>query len=145
MAAYRQQNLPTPLTALIGHEHEMAEISALLRRSDIRLVTLTGSGGTGKTRLAIQVIADLSNSFSDGVFFVDLAPINHPLLISGAIAQVLGIQADSGQMLIQNLNLSPLAKHSVNDSKECNEAFLTLAILKKAFSIYQSRSRGGGG
>jgi predicted ATPase len=96
-------NLPAPATSLIGREHEIATVSALLRRDDVRLVTLTGPGGTGKTRLALQVAAELQDSFPDGVWFVDLAPIGDPNLVTLAIAQALGVREIAGQPLLERL------------------------------------------
>ena len=69
----RLNNLPTQPTPFVGREREVAEISHLLRRADVRLLTLTGTGGTGKTRLGLQSAADLIDEFEDGVFFVALA------------------------------------------------------------------------
>jgi predicted ATPase len=91
----RSTNLPAQPTALIGREQEVADLCALLRRQDVRLVTLTGPGGTGKTRLGLQIAAELLDSFADGVFFVDLAPISDPELVVTTIAQALGETASS--------------------------------------------------
>jgi class 3 adenylate cyclase len=84
-------NLPVQLTPLIGREKEVAMAAQLLRRNDVRLLTLTGPGGTGKTRLGLQVAAELSDQFTDGVFFVNLAPINDPALVLFTIALTLGV------------------------------------------------------
>lgn len=103
VAVRSHQYMPTPLTALIGRERELVEISTLLQGADVRLVTLTGPGGAGKTRLGIQVIAELRDHFADGGFFIDLAPVNHPTLVSATIAHALGLPAESGQTLIEHL------------------------------------------
>ena len=83
-------NLPIPLTALIGREREVAAVKALLLES--RLVTLTGSGGVGKTRVALQVAKDLQSAYVDGAWFVDLAPLRSPELVANEIASTLSIQ-----------------------------------------------------
>src|SRR5262249_51682311 len=88
----RLHDLPVPRSRLIGREEELATAEQLLLRSDVGLVTLTGAGGTGKTRFALQIAADLADRFRDGVFFVTLAPIGDPGLVPSTIARALGIQ-----------------------------------------------------
>ena len=83
----RETHLPRPLTRLIGRDAERREIVGLLREERVRLLTLTGPGGVGKTRLAVQVAADLVEDFSDGVWFVDLSPLEDPALVPATIAQ----------------------------------------------------------
>jgi predicted ATPase/class 3 adenylate cyclase len=97
------QNLPLQPTPLIGREREVEAVRDLLRREEVRLLTFTGAGGTGKTRLALQVAADLLDDFADGVFFVVLAPISDPELVAVTIAQVLGVQASAGRPLRESL------------------------------------------
>jgi predicted ATPase/class 3 adenylate cyclase len=90
-------NLPMQPTPFIGREREVATVCALLRRPEVRLLTLTGPGGMGKTRLGLQVAAELADQFADGVFLVPLAPISDPDLVASAIIQTLGISDLSGQ------------------------------------------------
>lgn len=99
----RPTNLPSQPTALIGRELEAAAACAFLRRPDVRLLTLTGPSGAGKTRLALQVAADLLEEFADGVFFVPLGSISDPTLVAFAIAQALGVRESVGQSLQNNL------------------------------------------
>jgi predicted ATPase/class 3 adenylate cyclase len=97
----RPHNLPTQATPFLGREREVTEAAALLRSSDARLVTLTGPGGTGKTRLALQVAAELLDAFPDGVFFVPLAALRDPELVPSAIASALGLRDQAGQTPVQ--------------------------------------------
>src|SRR5258708_22797801 len=71
-------NLPAYLTPLIGREQEVQVACALLQRPEVRLLTLTGPGGVGKTRLCVQISTEVLNDFADGVSFVSLAPISDP-------------------------------------------------------------------
>ncbi len=84
--------VPVPPTPLIGRGVEVLAVSAMLRQTDVRLVTLTGAGGTGKTRLAIAVGEELRSEYEDGVFFVDLSALDDPELVPATIAGVLGVR-----------------------------------------------------
>ncbi|HLZ72204.1 MAG TPA: hypothetical protein VKV26_20050, partial [Dehalococcoidia bacterium] len=90
----RPNNLPLQLTSFVGREPELAALTALLGQH--RLVTLTGPGGTGKTRLALAAAAEALVTFPDGVCFVDLAPLGDPASVPSAVAQALGVQEQPG-------------------------------------------------
>jgi len=94
-------NLPQQLTSFIGREREQAEIATLLARSS--LLTLVGAGGIGKTRLSLQVGADLMDEFPDGVWLVELAAIADPRLVPQAVASVLGVKEEPGRPVIEAL------------------------------------------
>src|SRR5690348_4184206 len=90
-------NLPIQLTPLLGREREVAEACDLLRRPGERLLTLTGTGGIGKTRLGLAVAAGLLGVFADGAYFVSLAPISDPGLVVPTIAETLGLRETGDQ------------------------------------------------
>lgn len=94
-------NLPAQLTSFIGRAREIHEVEQLLSKE--RLVTLSGPGGSGKTRLALQVAAQMTASFQDGVFFVALAPITDPDLVAATVAQALGIPETAGRSIVDHL------------------------------------------
>jgi len=92
-------NLPEPATPMLGREHELEAVRELLGRSDVRLVTLSGPGGTGKTRLAIDAARSVRDRFPSGAYFVPLAPVRDPALVPAAIAETLGVQQREGKSL----------------------------------------------
>jgi len=96
-------NLPLQPTLLVGREGEVAEVAERLGGEEVRLLTLTGPGGTGKTRLALQAGADLLEEFDDGIFFVSLATITDPELVPSTIAGSLGLRESAGQSLTETL------------------------------------------
>src|SRR6266540_1928512 len=102
LESYRH-NLPPQATPLIGREAEVAAVCEMLRRDDTRLLTLTGPGGTGKTRLALQAAAELLDDFHDGVFFVPLAPIRDRQFVAGALAQALGVKELGDRSLAEQI------------------------------------------
>jgi predicted ATPase len=104
-------NLPVPLTSLIGREQERAAACTLLRRPEVRLLTITGTGGIGKTRLALQVATDLLADFADDVCFVSLAPVSDPDLVVATITQTLGLKDTGGQPLLGLLKASLSDNH----------------------------------
>jgi predicted ATPase/transcriptional regulator with XRE-family HTH domain len=96
-------NLPAQPTPLLGRDEAARTVVALARRVDVRLVTLTGSGGVGKTRLAIQVASDLLDGFPDGVWFVRLSRLTDPSLVIPTIAETLGLKEVGGQPIVETL------------------------------------------
>jgi predicted ATPase len=95
-------NLPAQLTKFVGRDGELAGVKQHLLRPDVHLVTLTGPGGIGKTRLALQAAEEMASHFAGGVYYVPLASVSDPKLIAAAIAQTLGLRESGGQ--------SPLAR-----------------------------------
>jgi predicted ATPase/class 3 adenylate cyclase len=109
--ASRPNNLPVQPTPLVGREREVAEIVERLREEQARLLTLTGPGGTGKTRLALQAGADLLEEFDDGVFFVSLAAVTDSELVPPTIAKPLGVKESAEQSLEESLEAYLQQKH----------------------------------
>lgn len=96
-------NLPVQITSLVGREQEMAAAAALLSREDVRLLTLTGPPGIGKTRLAIQIADSILARFPDGTFFVDLSPVSDPAMVIPVVAHALGLRHMGKQNTLDGL------------------------------------------
>jgi predicted ATPase/class 3 adenylate cyclase len=94
-------NLPVRLTTFVGRERELEQVTQLMESA--RLVTLTGPGGTGKTRLALRAASEMLDRFVDGVFFVELAPISDPQLVPGVIGTALGIREEGPRPILETL------------------------------------------
>lgn len=110
-AAHPVSTLPVQRERLIGRERELVHVRALLLRDDVGLVTLTGTGGIGKTRLALAVAAELQNHYADGVFWVDLAPIRDRALVPATIGTALGLRATGEHDLHERLRTYVRSRH----------------------------------
>ncbi len=99
----RPSNLPAERTAFVGREKEGVALTELLRRPDVQLVTLTGPGGIGKTRLALQVARELTDHFAGGTYLIQLAPVSDAALVPAVIAQTLGLHPSPGQPPLETL------------------------------------------
>jgi non-specific serine/threonine protein kinase len=111
-AATTLGKLPRPLTRFFDREREVAAVADLLRQDDIRLVTLTGPGGVGKTRLALRVADETASIFADGVAFVELAPMRDPAHVLTAIAEVIGVP-DLGLRPLRESLVSALGERDI--------------------------------
>ena len=103
--------LPRPLTPLLGREQAVKATQTLLARPEVRLLTLTGTPGVGKTRLGLQVASELSDTFADGVCFVSLAPLSDPDLVLPTLTQALGLPEARGRSPLEHLQACLHDKH----------------------------------
>jgi predicted ATPase len=151
--APRPHNLPPQRTPLIGRAAEIEDVKTRLLASRVRLLTLTGPGGTGKTRLAIQVATDLVPHFAGGVVFVDLAPITEPDLVVATVARAVGV-SDQGDrplvsvlgeyltalgptlLLIDNFEQVSSAAGIVRELLDASPAVTALVTSRHALRIY---------
>jgi predicted ATPase len=124
-------NLPIQLTSFIGRDQEMARVKEILNRT--RIITLTGVGGAGKTRLAIQVAADLIDEFPDGVWLVEFAPLADPTLVPHSVATALGLQLQSGRTIQLGLTEYLREKNCLLLFDNCEHLIDPCARLADAF------------
>jgi predicted ATPase/DNA-binding SARP family transcriptional activator len=144
--------LPAALTSFVGRDEEIAAIQRTLRRPEVRLLTLSGTAGTGKTRLAIEVARSVQASFSDGVFFVRLAPVAEGALVPSTISGVMGIQ-DWGStwtwpllahhlrdrrmlLVLDNLEHLPTAARGIAELLETSPGLNILVTSRAVLHIY---------
>ena len=105
-----RSNLPVPATPFLGRERELGEVTGRLSDPGTRLLTLTGPGGTGKTRLALQAAAEVADDFPDGVFWVALAPLRDPALVVRAVGQALDVSERADEETTATLGRALLGK-----------------------------------
>ncbi len=123
-------NLPVQLTSFVGRERELTQVKDLLAKT--HLLTLTGSGGCGKTRLSLQAAADVLDNYPDGVWLVELAPITDPGLVPQAVAGVLGIKDQPGQALTHTLTDWLKSKNLLLVLDNCEHLLSACAALVSA-------------
>ena len=126
----RDNNLPLQLTGLVGREREIAEVGRLL--ADARLLTLTGPGGSGKTRLALTVAGEVVEEYEDGAWVVELAPLSDPELVPQAVASVLGVREVPGSPLLKTLADHLLSKSMLLVLDNCEHLIDSSASLAEA-------------
>ena len=131
----RPHNLPVQPTPFLGRQQEVVSVCALLRRPEVRLLTLTGPGGVGKTRLSLQVAAELADQFADGMFFVALAPLSGAELVVPTIMQTLSISDSDTQPPLVLLKTALRDKHLLlllDNFEQVEDAAVVVAELLAA-------------
>src|SRR6266540_3827939 len=128
--ASARHNLPVQLTSFVGREKELAEVKSLLQETHI--LTLTGPGGTGKTRLSLQLAAEVLKEFSDGVWLVELAPLADPTLVIPTVASTLGVREQPGRTISDALMDYVRAKSMLLLLDNCEHLIETCAQLTNA-------------
>ena len=127
-------NLPARVSSFIGRERQLSELRGLLSRA--RVVTLTGAGGVGKTRLALELAANMSDGSDDGPWFVDLAPLTDPALVAAKLAGVLGIREQPGRSSLESLVASCRTRHVLVILDNCEH------LIDEAAAIADQLARG---
>jgi len=122
-----RHNLPVQLTSFVGRDQELAEVKKLLQ--DTHMLTLTGPGGTGKTRLALQLAANVLETFSNGVWLVELAPLTDPMLVTQTIASMLGVREQPGRTILDALTDYVRAKNMLLILDNCEHLIEVCAKL----------------
>jgi predicted ATPase len=131
----RLHNLPAPPTGFIGRKSEIAEIRKILLQSDVRLVTLTGPGGTGKTRTGLEVARAVLDHFQHGIYFVDLSTIRDPALVATTTAHTIGMREGGGRPPLEKLKEYLADKHLLllfDNFEQIAEAGTVVAELLEA-------------
>src|SRR3989440_4452803 len=128
-------NVPTPPTPLIGREQEMLAACALLRRPEMRLVTLTGHGGVGKTHLCLQIANEVRDDFTNGICFVPLAPISNPDLVVSAIARAFGMQEVGDEQLLDLLKAYLRDKHLLLLLDNFEQVVVAAPVLSEMLAV----------
>jgi predicted ATPase/class 3 adenylate cyclase/Tfp pilus assembly protein PilF len=125
-----KHNLPQQVTSFVGREKEIGEVRLLLERT--ALLTLTGAGGSGKTRLALQVAADMLDGSGGGVWLVELAPLTDPKLVPATVANALGLKEEPGKQVLQTLTEHLRTKHLLLVLDNCEHLLSACATLADA-------------
>jgi predicted ATPase/DNA-binding CsgD family transcriptional regulator len=125
-------DLPVGVAAFVGRERERAEVGELV--AEMRVATLTGSGGCGKTRLAMEVAGDVASRFSDGVCWVDLAGVSEPAMVAPAIAAAMGVRGRSGESLADALTEQARIRHLLVVLDNCEHLLAACARLVSRLS-----------
>jgi non-specific serine/threonine protein kinase len=120
-------NLPTTLSTFVGREREIAQVQQLLSAN--RLITLTGAGGSGKTRLALKVAQELVGNFEHGIWFIELAPISDPALVPQTTASTLNIREGAGRSLKEILSDHLSARQALLVMDNCEHLISACATL----------------